>query len=1154
MKKWIYLILLIISAIALSGCNGDSANGEGGRAPVYQGMTISTSTNTQTNALNQIILTSINLSTNQDMNVDDKIKDDMDVIESSEIEYFAARNQDVYIRVRLNNPDSQVILRFKLNGVFYQISEFQPGSDSENLILKVNAGDVSGIKEFTIDEIKYIENVTNLTKDALFEGDRTVKLGVTYESVPVATLVDSEVKSTSMSFNVEITDENNLIQRSGNTMKAYLVDGNNIIRTEVLSLGTNLIQFGNLSFDSEYEFAVAAVYDSLDGLGERISILLESTVTTKNFLAITNTVVTQQTFSFNIEIDDPENVGSIVAIELYQNDQLVESLTNLNSLTFNNLLSNNLYILEITYAIDYKDGQDLKYFIITENFQTASYVLPESNLGDIVVTDGTISFDINLVDIDQVGSFESVSLMKDNQLVMRFDNPGFIEFTNLSSNSTYEIIIKYSYDLHDGQGEVVKTLSRAVSTNPKDIIIYEVKLLNNDLLFENEDAMIEIIYDNPNQIIIQSFFIGTKEINVLVKGVNSSILIIKPNRVDNGISFNEIKSFSYMFSQKNRKVELVNAFEFSFPVINNFHYVNMETELGGLYVKNESNIVLELSAPVVMSIQTITLEINNQYSTFNVDVDIIDGNKLSFSIDQIFNQVGFLDLSIKSIHFNIDDKQREYFLNNNQKTFFIVASSEIRKVYNASDFAAMQSGYRYELMNDIDFTSISWNSYAFTGYINGNGYSLLNFRITSFNNLTSEQEYGIFTDFNGGIKDLNVVSALYYINTKGSVTLGSFAARANVFEFDNIHITSSISIQSTKSVIVGGIIGATDTIISNSSYQGVIDINSTVEDFGDSHVGGFIAFGGGAKNSKSNVTFNIKLNKRLFLGGLSGKASADFNNNEVTNNMNIETLGNNYEFHVGGIVGQSTKFLILRHNMVINHFDIKAFHIISGGLMASGSYLNSGVISNNYVKTMLVSESFNGSFGGIAAAVQLYQIYENYIESNIDVNYATYYGGSHSKMGGIVASLQVGYIHSNYARITFKGRVESSLVTEIFFGGIVGYGEARDNNNPRYENNLVYVDMRFDYNANTPLIHVSLVTPLSHFAASADIKNNHVTYDSRIKINQENQDFEQAFTSVSLLNSSSFYTNTLLWKASRWHFDDLDYESHVYPLLIIDQT
>ena len=51
---------------------------------------------------------------------------------------------------------------FRVEGSFdncciYQSYQFEDGSDSETLVLEVNAGDVSGIKEFTIDEIKYVE-------------------------------------------------------------------------------------------------------------------------------------------------------------------------------------------------------------------------------------------------------------------------------------------------------------------------------------------------------------------------------------------------------------------------------------------------------------------------------------------------------------------------------------------------------------------------------------------------------------------------------------------------------------------------------------------------------------------------------------------------------------------------------------------------------------------------------------------------------------------------------------------------------------------------------------------------------------------------------------------------------------------------------------
>ena len=54
--------------------------------------------------------------------------------------------------------------------------KFEPGSDMENLILKYNIGNVSGLQEYTIDAIKYVDG--ELIKDVKMQGDQTVRVEV----------------------------------------------------------------------------------------------------------------------------------------------------------------------------------------------------------------------------------------------------------------------------------------------------------------------------------------------------------------------------------------------------------------------------------------------------------------------------------------------------------------------------------------------------------------------------------------------------------------------------------------------------------------------------------------------------------------------------------------------------------------------------------------------------------------------------------------------------------------------------------------------------------------------------------------------------------------------------------------------------------------
>ena len=54
--------------------------------------------------------------------------------------YYAMQNEDIYIHIHLTNPEDFEILSFTLNGIKYTSYMFEPGSNTENLILKYNVG------------------------------------------------------------------------------------------------------------------------------------------------------------------------------------------------------------------------------------------------------------------------------------------------------------------------------------------------------------------------------------------------------------------------------------------------------------------------------------------------------------------------------------------------------------------------------------------------------------------------------------------------------------------------------------------------------------------------------------------------------------------------------------------------------------------------------------------------------------------------------------------------------------------------------------------------------------------------------------------------------------------------------------------------------
>lgn len=59
--------------------------------------------------------------------IEDKANSTLDVVGAAESIYYADKNQDIFITIRLSNPDSYEILSFTLNGKKYSNYMFEDG-------------------------------------------------------------------------------------------------------------------------------------------------------------------------------------------------------------------------------------------------------------------------------------------------------------------------------------------------------------------------------------------------------------------------------------------------------------------------------------------------------------------------------------------------------------------------------------------------------------------------------------------------------------------------------------------------------------------------------------------------------------------------------------------------------------------------------------------------------------------------------------------------------------------------------------------------------------------------------------------------------------------------------------------------------------------
>ena len=398
--------------------------------------------------------------------IEDKANSTLDVVGAAESIYYADKNQDIFITIRLSNPDSYEILSFTLNGKKYSNYMFENGSDMENLVLKVNVGDVGGIVEYTIDAIKYVDGTD--IKDVRMDGDRTVKAGVRASDQTYVNVTNEQKTMTSISFDAQVVDLYSLIEKSGGYAKAVLYDGVNML-TKDINVGekTNIV-FDNLTPNTVYQYGVVALYDNLSGNGAKLNTLYKKAVYTDTIVLFKDVQVGKESIEWGFVWNESFANKQMSEISLWQNDEKVHDVDT-GVTRIDGLKSNNKYTLKATY----KNLQNQDEAIAIE-FVTYAKAVPTVEIANVQSTQTEITFELNVTDTDNVGAITKIELLHgDDEPIVASDLTSR-SFENLLSNNNYTVKVTYTYDLNDGVGEqqIVKTAD--IKTKAKAVLTVEI--------------------------------------------------------------------------------------------------------------------------------------------------------------------------------------------------------------------------------------------------------------------------------------------------------------------------------------------------------------------------------------------------------------------------------------------------------------------------------------------------------------------------------------------------------------------------------------------------------------------------------------------------------------------------------------------------------
>jgi hypothetical protein len=230
-KRIILCSMLILSFAFISACGKDNDDkGNEDIAPTFESFEIVGENNESLsfNGNNDSVST---LSSNSEENpfgegkktIEEKINEEIDIGEQITIDYTAYVNEYIYAITKIKNLSNKVISSITISGQRYTSNLFENESTKEKLIIKLFVGNISSIKNYTLESIKYIDDSSS--KDITITGDvgKIVKVG-TIDNVSYS-LNNVSITENSASFTLRIIDNYSIIEGTKSKAIVVLYDG-----------------------------------------------------------------------------------------------------------------------------------------------------------------------------------------------------------------------------------------------------------------------------------------------------------------------------------------------------------------------------------------------------------------------------------------------------------------------------------------------------------------------------------------------------------------------------------------------------------------------------------------------------------------------------------------------------------------------------------------------------------------------------------------------------------------------------------------------------------------------------------------------------------------------------------------------------------------
>ena len=776
--------------------------------------------------------------------IENKANSTLDVVGAAESIYYADKNQDIFITIRLSNPDSYEILSFTLNGKKYSNYMFEDGSDMENLVLKVNVGNVGGIHDYTIDAIKYVDGTD--IKDVRMDGDRTVKAGVRASDQTYVNVTNEQKTMTSISFDAQVVDSYSLIEKSGGYAKAVLYDGVNMTSKDITVGEKTSIVFDNLAPNTVYQYGVVALYDNLSGNGAKLNTLYKKAVYTDTIVLFKDVQVGKECIEWGFVWNESFDSKQMSAISLWQNGAKVQDIDT-GATHLDGLKSNNEYTLKATY----KNLQNQDETIAIE-FVTCAKAVPTAKISNLISTQNTIECDIAYTDVDNVGQIVSIALFKGEKEVATTSERTHVVFDALECDTEYTLVVTYKYDLNDGKGEQTATQKAKRYTTPQFEFV-EATCANTSAVSKGEIIYFEAKVVNPSGVAIERIKINDRYYTPSSGTTKTSIIvnITVEDQFEGGNTALEVTEIQGTL--RGQKVSIV-------PTQSNVAnvFVNGELSVKSIKIVDEDGKECDM---VVAGKQYYYLVSFGNKTGYSIDDIYIYGQKYTLAngdytmqdtqtakIPVMFTN-GVKNVSVSNVKYSnasLGEKSKEVV---GVAMRAVCVANEVPVVIStAEQLKSMNQWGYYVLGNDIDLAGTEWKDPSgFRGYFDGQGYAIRNMNFVGTVENT-EFNWGLFNNATGVIKNIALYGRLIVTMNRTDekrygATAGGLCATAYDLNIESVanNVNLSVTNNCGDKAYAGGLVGYGETVTITDSYN-TGDVSASTTGDSNAYAGGLVGY------------------------------------------------------------------------------------------------------------------------------------------------------------------------------------------------------------------------------------------------------------------------------------------------------------------------